>query len=93
MEQNSRLKQKFLDFHESNPHVYELVELFTFQVIDSGYHHYSINSIFERIRWHTNIETNQTDFKLSNNHRAYYARHFMEKNPEYAGFFRTKKLR
>lgn len=85
------LKRKWWQFHNENPQVYELVEKFTFDVIKRGYDHYSINSIFERIRWHTDIETQDMgEFKLSNNHRAYYARYFMHLHPEHEGFFRTK---
>ena len=88
------LMEKWWDFHEANPHIYNLVEKFTFDVIHEGYETYSINSIFERIRWHTDIETRGAEkFKLSNNHRAYYARYFMLRNPAYKKFFKTKKLR
>lgn len=87
------LKEKWWEYHKQNPHVYELVEKFTFDVIHEGYEKYSINSVFERIRWHTDIETKSKDkFKLSNNHRAYYARYFMLRNPAYKNFFRTKEL-
>lgn len=84
------LKRKWWEFHNENPHVYELFEEFTFDVIERGYSNYSANAVFERIRWHTEIETGD-EFKLSNNHRAYYARYFHYKNPEYSGFFRTKQ--
>jgi len=87
------LKRKWWEFHTQNPYVYDLVERFTFEVINRGFMHYSINSIFERIRWHTDVETYGDEFKLSNNHRAYYARYFMHNHPEYKGFFRTKPTR
>ena len=85
------LKQKWWLYHKDNPHVYDLVEHFTFDIIDRGYENYSINSVFERIRWHTDIETEGEQFKLSNNHRAYYARLFMFNHPKHGGFFRTKR--
>src|SRR5210317_948462 len=87
------LKEKWWQFHKQNPHVYELFEQFTFQVINAGFENYSANAVFERIRWHTDIETRSNGgFKLSNNHRAYYARYFHHCNPEYDGFFRTKAI-
>lgn len=89
----SNLKYKWWDFHKKNPQVYELVEHFTFEVIKRGFKNYSIKSVFERIRWHTDVETTGVKFKLSNNHTAYYARLFMVKNPDYEGFFRTKQTR
>ena len=85
------LKFKWWEYHKQNPHVYDLVEQFTFDIIKRGYKNYSINSVFERIRWHTDVETEGEKFKLSNNHRAYYARFFMHNHPEYKGFFRIKK--
>ena len=90
----SELQRKFEDFHESNPKVWELFKMFSFDVIRTGRKHYSVNAVFERIRWHTDIETKSKDsFKLSNNHRAYYARMFNEQFPEYPQFFKTKRLR
>ena len=51
------LKFKWWEYHKQNPHVYDLVERFTFDIIKRGYKNYSINSVFERIRWHTDVET------------------------------------
>lgn len=88
------LKNKWREYHNANPEVYDLFVKFTFNVIRRGYTNYSANAIFERIRWHTDIETkDNSGFKISNNHRAYYARHFMNCNPEYEGFFRTKPVK
>ena len=92
-ERETALRKKFREFHNENPQVWELLQKFTFQIIDRGYKNYSVNAVFERIRWHTAIETNDLEFKLSNNHRAYYSRMFMDKHPEYEGFFRTKELK
>jgi len=78
-------------YHQQNPEVYELIKRFTLQVIAAGFKHYSITSIYERVRWHTMIETSGDPFKINNNHRAYYARKFMEDHPEHAGFFRTRE--
>lgn len=87
---NPTLKNIWWEFHTQNPHVYELFKQFTFQVIDAGFENYSVNAIFERIRWHTDIETRGSSFKLNNNHRAYYARLFHHDHPEHDGFFRTR---
>lgn len=89
---SDRLEKKWKEFHESNPHVFELLEKYTFEAIEAGRNNYSINAIFERIRWHTDIETKGDQFKLSNNHRAYYARHFHKMHPKHDGFFRTRDL-
>jgi hypothetical protein len=80
-------------FHEAHPRVWLLFLRFTFDRIDKGYKAYSVNAIFERIRWETGeaqVDPEQ-EFKLNNNHRAFYARAFMHRNPSFAGFFRTRE--
>lgn len=80
------------DFHEANPNVYRLIDRFTKQAINAGFKHYGMMSIIQRVRWHTQIETDDQSFKINNNHAPYYARHFMEQNPEHKGFFRTRRV-
>lgn len=92
-EVKSRLEIEWEVFHKNNPQIYELIKKFTYEVIKVGRKSYSINAIFERVRWHTTIETSGGDFKISNNHRAYYARFFLKEHPEYPNFFKTKELR
>ena len=80
-------------FSNKHPEVTELFVRFTTEIINRGFKNYSVSAVFERIRW----ETDQADvdgkstFKLNNNYRAWYARRFMEHNPEHAGFFRTRR--
>ena len=83
----------FAKFHSENPEVWALFQRFALNVISSGRANYSANAIFERIRWHTEIETNTAEVKLSNNFRAYYARMFHLAHPLHDGFFRNRKLR
>lgn len=85
------LKQIWWRYHKKNPQVYELFEKFTFDVINAGFQHYSAKAIFEQIRWHTDVVTRGSRFKLSNNHTAYYARLFAHNNPKHADFFRFKQ--
>ena len=86
------IEDQFKQFDSSNPHVYETFKRFAYEVLDSGRKKYSANGIFERMRWHTEIETRGDPFKLSNNYRAYYARKLMDEFPEFSEFFKTKKL-
>jgi hypothetical protein len=92
-EESDTIKRQWWRWHRTNPHVYELFKQFTFDVIRRGHKHYSSKAIFERIRWHTEIETAGEEFKMSNNYTPYYARLFMKDFPEHAEFFRTKTLR
>ena len=88
------LEEKFNEFDAKNPHVWDLFVKFADEAKNSGRNVYSVNAIFERIRWHTDIETvTDVPFKLSNNHRAYYARKYMNSDPSRDGFFRTKQVK
>tara|TARA_Y100000310_G_C20632620_1_gene789449 strand:+ start:1277 stop:1720 length:444 start_codon:yes stop_codon:yes gene_type:complete len=80
------------NYHQENPEVYELFKRFTFEAIRSGKTRYSAWGIIHRIRWHTDMETTGSEYKISNNNIAYYSRLFMEDYPQYEGFFQTKKM-
>lgn len=78
-------------FHEENPKVWKLLHRFTMEKIRQGFKHYSVNGVFERIRWETNAGANgPNQFKIGNNHRPFYARWWMEAHPRYKGFFLTR---
>ena len=86
------LKQKWWEWHRTNPHVYQLFEKFTFMAINKGHKNLSAWLVVNRIRWETSIETTGDDFKISNDYIALYARLFMHYHPEYEGFFRIKRM-
>ena len=91
--EQTRLEKNFMKFHSENPHVYELFKKYTNAAIATGRGNYSAYAIFERIRWHQDIETrDDLGFKLNNNHRPYYARLFAAQYPKKSGFFRTRQL-
>lgn len=87
------MREQVIAFNKANPEVWGMFSRFTFERIRMGFKNYSANAIFERIRW----ETDQADdeggstFKMNNNYRAFYARAWMLKYPEYDGFFRLRK--
>ena len=87
------LLDKFKKFDAENPHVYKLFEKFTLQAIDKGHRRLSAWLIVNRIRWETMVMTTGIDFKISNDFIALYSRKFMEKNPQYDGFFVTKEMK
>jgi hypothetical protein len=86
-------RQRWLEWHRQNPHVYRLFKEFTFAAIRRGHKRLSAWLVVNRIRWETSVETLGGDFKISNNFIAYYARLFMEEYPEFKGFFMTKPLK
>jgi hypothetical protein len=96
MNKNKTRTEQLLDaferYHKENPIVWELFQKFTQAVIARGSAHYSSKAIFERIRWHIDIETKGGTVKLNNNFTAYYARMFHLAQPKYDGFFRNRRL-
>lgn len=86
-----RIQREFNRFHRNNPHILRLIVKFVKKVKATGRETYSINAIFERIRWHVEIESDGDDFKM-NNYRSRYVRLIEEKYPEHRGFFKTRKL-
>lgn len=89
--QESKLERAFWKFHNNNPIVYELLVRFARE-----WHQYrdhcSMSLLFERARWAYSIEVNtQDNFKLNNNHKAYYARLILDREPDLCGFFRLRQ--
>ncbi len=91
MSRYEELRDAVTQFHQTHPKVWDLFDHFTRDRISRGFEHYSVNAIFERIRWETDqARTGEHEFKLNNNYRAFYSRRWMKMNPEYDGFFRTR---
>jgi len=86
----TRLELDFEKFDKKNPHVWELFVKFAFQSINKGFSHYGAKTIFEAIRYHCDITTIGSEFKLNNNYTAYYARKFHKAFPLYGNFFETR---
>ena len=89
------ITKEAMTFHIYNPIVWTLFVKYTLDRINKGFKHYSVNGIFERLRWDTyNFAdpawSGEPDFKINNNFRPLYAKRFMEIYPEHSGFFRTR---
>jgi len=87
------LLSTFGRFHNKNPQMYELFCKFTLEAFSSGRDYYSHWAIAQRIRWYTTIETSGSDFKLSNDLIAIYARLVVYKHQKIKGFFKFKKMK
>jgi hypothetical protein len=87
------LMNRFNNFNRDNPEVYELFKRFTFQAINKGHTRLSAWMIANRIRWETQIETVNDDYKISNDYIALYSRKFMKDYPQHDGFFRIKPMK
>ena len=91
----SKLETQFWQFHFDNPTVYRLLVKYARQYrerrgpdIKLG-----IKALYERVRWDVAMETTDEDFKLNNNHHAYYARLIMRDEDGLANIFRLRKQR
>tara|TARA_B100000212_G_scaffold151870_2_gene114348 strand:+ start:3736 stop:4038 length:303 start_codon:yes stop_codon:yes gene_type:complete len=87
------LFERWGEWHRINPHVYDMFERFTFDLIRAGVEQSSAWLIVNRMRWETALKTKGEKFRISNDYIALYARFFMIQNPEYQGFFKTKELK
>jgi hypothetical protein len=90
-----RLEKRFWVFHKANPQVYSLLVTLSRQwrKAKGPRSQLSIAMLFERSRWEFAIATITTEeFKLSNSHRAYYARLIMEQESDLRGLFILRKL-
>ncbi len=79
-------------YHQEHPEVWDMFVVYTKQMIGRGYDNYSAKAVFERIRWEMDAGGDGVNqFKVGNNHPAFYARRFMRMYPQYNGFFRLRK--
>ena len=56
-----------------------------------GRNRYSINGLFEILRWETRHTTGDLQLKINNNHRAFAARDLMQLYPDLEGFFALRE--
>lgn len=90
-------KAEWWRWHNDNPLVWAYFQRFAFDAIKAGRVRLSHWLIMNRIRWYVNIETTgvirgDEEFKISNDHFAWYARFWKAKFPEHAGLFKTHRM-
>lgn len=85
------IAERFEQFAADNPNVYDvLVRLAREWVRRTGGRKIGIGALFERARWELAIATNDPDYRLNNNFRAYFARLIMLQEPDLAGLFELR---
>lgn len=86
------MREQVTRYHQEHPEVWEMFVEYSFQMIRRGFKNYSAKAVFERIRWEKDAGGDGvTQFKVGNNHPAFYARRFMRVFPAHDGFFRLRK--
>jgi hypothetical protein len=85
-------KKEFWLWHKQNPHVWQHFERFALEAVSHGHKKISHWLIINRIRWEVAIVTTGGEFKISNDHIAFYARLWNARHPEYSELFTIKKM-
>lgn len=85
---------KWLKYHAAHPIVWVMFDRFALQSF-ARRKRYSPWSVGGRVRWEVDFtKTEGEDYKLSNNHIAYYSRAWMLQDPVLRGrFFVTRPMR
>lgn len=86
----TEVAKRAAEFDRQNPSIYGLFIKFTMEAYRAGRRKFGAQAIFERIRWHVQVETTGDEFKVNNSHIAYFARKAMAEHPQLAGFFETR---
>lgn len=87
---NPRLMVDFSRYHAQNPHVYDEFVRFAQTMRSTGRVRYSAKAIMEQIRWHRDLQTTGSPFKLSNSFTALYVRLLIQNEPSFRDFFILK---
>ncbi len=84
-------------FHADHPEVWQMFCKFAETLWAAGRRRIGVSLIWERMRWETMVNPDYADsssgIKLSNNHRAFYARWYMAGYPDRVGFFVLREQR
>lgn len=85
-----QLIAEFEAFHRANPQVFATFTRFANEAVNSGRPRFGAQMIIERVRWYTLVETSDPDFKINNNHAAFYTVLWQARNPGYAHLFNNR---
>lgn len=79
----------FFSYHTENPQIFELFKHFAKEA-RQRWAHFGAKAIIERMRWETNLNTHDGQFKLNNNFPACYARLLISEDPSFKDFFEIR---
>lgn len=82
----------FDKWHADNPDVWRHFEKFAFEAVAMGKKKLSHWLIINRIRWEVYLITTGDDFKISNDHIAFYARLWRKTYPQHKDLFNIKRM-
>ncbi|MDE2020328.1 MAG: hypothetical protein KGJ13_08340 [Patescibacteria group bacterium] len=86
------LDERFRNFHERNPAVYDLFRKFAERAHQAGARRIGAKAIAERIRWETSVEK-VGDYKINNSYVSRYARLLIAAHPHLGDLFEVRSLK
>jgi hypothetical protein len=79
---------RFWKFHRDNPYVYKMLKKYSLDMRKKGIDRWGIGGLFEVLRWDVVMHTkDNSEYKLCNDYRAFYARLLIRQNSMLEGFF------
>lgn len=91
------IQDRFERYHEEHPEVLAELLRLARKIRARGFRRYSIKTLWEVLRWHSNMKLGpdaESPFEYSNDYHSRYARLIMELyTEEFAGFFSLRELR
>lgn len=95
IDQRKSIQQRFDEFHQLNPWVYDELCTLARQVKQRGHQRIAIDYLFGYIRWTQLMRPRDpsSSFKLNDHFRSRYARLLMEQEPDLEGLFELRELR
>lgn len=86
------LAERFSLWSLANPHAVALAEHLTEQWLAAGHDRCSIGAVWERMRWESGVHApDGSGWSLNNDYRSGMARLLMDRRPEWAGVFATRR--
>jgi hypothetical protein len=88
------IQERFNEYDHCHPEVYKYLVSLCFELKSKRFRRYGIRSLWERVRWHFQVEKEMgEDFKLNDHFHSRYVRKIIAEYPEFDGFFELRKLR
>ena len=87
---DTRRYNDWLEFHAANPQIYELYCEYVDKVIARGFKKFPSTAIWGAMNWDLGEPGAERIYALPEKYCAYYARHWMERHPEYPNFFKKR---
>ncbi len=83
-------REQFARFHDENPDVYAAIRTRALDLKAAGFARWSIEEIWNWLRWTRQCKTTGKPFSLNNNHKPFYVEKLVDAEPRLAEFFERR---